>query len=136
MTDHREFLKTAALAGAGVSLAAFRPGAVAAGNSFATSDASSAGLYAAPPLECVRIGFVGVGHQGSSHVQNFLGTDNVDIVAICDITPANLVRSGKAVTDKGHPAPKTYGDTLGRVLRARRPVRWLVVVTRQEVQGL
>jgi len=36
--------------------------------------------------------------------------DNVDIIAICDVTPANLARSQKAVTDAGRPQPKGYGD--------------------------
>ena len=109
--DRRDFLKTAALAGAGAGLGACRFGAV----SVAAVDpqrnaAPGPGLFAAPQLERVRVGFVGVGHQGSTHVKNFLRIDNVDVVAICDVTPANLARSQKAVTDAGRPQPKGYGD--------------------------
>ena len=111
-TDRREFLKAAAIAGVGLGLTGCRtPGAAAenaAGRSPQTSPERS--LFAAPALERVRIGFVGVGHQGSSHVRNFLRIDGVDIAAICDVTPANLARSQKLVTDAGRPLPRAYGD--------------------------
>jgi len=112
--DRREFLKTAAIAGVGLSLG----GCQASGSGGGTGVSAAAirspypwtGLFRAPPLERVRMGFVGVGHQGSSHVREFLKIDGVDIVAICDVTPANLARSQKAVTDAGRPQPKGYGD--------------------------
>ncbi|MBA3342418.1 MAG: Gfo/Idh/MocA family oxidoreductase [Gemmatimonadaceae bacterium] len=109
--DRRDFLKTAVLAGAGVGLEACRFGA---GPGAAAGPQRNAGpgpeLFAAPPLGRVRVGFVGVGHQGSTHVQNFLRIDNVDVVAICDVTAANLARSLKTVTDAGRQQPKGYGD--------------------------
>ena len=110
--DRREFLKAAAVAGVGLGLGGCRTGAFAGATDVSATPASPASsiLFAAPPLERVRIGFVGVGHQGSSHVKNFLGIEGVDIVAICDVTPANLAQSQKAVIDAGRPAPKAYGD--------------------------
>src|SRR5207253_11261246 len=41
--------------------------------------------FAAPPLERVRIGFVGVGGMGSVHVNNLVRIEGVEIRAICDI---------------------------------------------------
>jgi len=110
--DRREFLKAAAAAGVSLGLGACRTGmnAGTSDNGVSRDGSPSPALFAAPPLERVRIGFVGVGHQGSSHVKNFLGIEGVDIVAICDVTPANLAQSQKAVTDAGRPAPKAYGD--------------------------
>lgn len=107
-SDRRDFLKTAALAGLG--LVACRPGAIASSTTPALAAGPGSTLFATPPMERVRIGFVGVGHQGSSHVENFLRIDGVDIVAICDITPANLNRSLDAVAKTGRPRPKAYGD--------------------------
>jgi predicted dehydrogenase len=107
-SDRRDFLKTAALAGLG--LIACRPGATASGAPSPLATSAGSMLFAAPPLERVRIGFVGVGHQGSSHVENFLRIEGVDIVAICDIHPPNLNRSIDAVTKTGRPRPKGYGD--------------------------
>jgi predicted dehydrogenase len=110
--DRRDFLKTAAIAGVGLGLGGYQTAGAERGPAIAPPRAPypGTGLFTAPPLERVRIGFVGVGHQGSSHVENFLKIDNVDIVAICDVTPANLARSQKAVTDAGRPKPNGYGE--------------------------
>lgn len=110
--DRRDFLRTAALAGVGLGLGACRTGGAAPAEGATTLRSAAPGpaLFTAPPLERVRIGFVGVGHQGSAHVQNFLRIDGVDIVAICDVTPANLARSQKLVTDAGRPRPAGYGE--------------------------
>ncbi|MDH4044549.1 MAG: twin-arginine translocation signal domain-containing protein, partial [Gemmatimonadota bacterium] len=98
MSDRRDFLKTAAAGTLGLHVAALR------------ANASPAPLpetvpFAAPPLETVRIGFVGVGHQGSSHVENFLKIDGVAITAICDINPAKVERMQALVTKEGGPKP-------------------------------
>ena len=92
--DRRDFLKTAAIAGVGLGLGGYQTAGAERGPAIAPPRAPypGTGLLTAPPLERVRMGFVGVGHQGSSHVENFLKIDNVDIVAICDVTPANLAR--------------------------------------------
>src|SRR5687767_2359705 len=43
------------------------------------------GLLAAPPIATVRIGMVGVGLQGGSHLRNFLRIPGCRISAVCDI---------------------------------------------------
>ena len=79
--------------------------------------ADDPGSYAHPdglrtaPLERVRIGFVGVGGQGGSHVRNFLGIEGVDVVAICDIDAERASEVSTWVTDKGRPEPKLYTKT-------------------------
>lgn len=112
--NRREFLKTATVAGVGLGLGGgHASGEVGRSGVSAARLATPypfAGLFAAPPLERVRIGFVGVGNQGSSHVLNFLAIDGVDVVAICDVTPANLARSQKAVANAGRPEPTGYGE--------------------------
>ncbi len=114
--DRRDFLKTAALAGVGLGVGACHAGGAAPNANVAPVPAALRGSapgpepFTAPPLERVRVGVVGVGHQGSSHVRNFLRIDNVDVVAICDVTPANLARSQKAVTDAGRPPATGYGE--------------------------
>jgi hypothetical protein len=69
--------------------------------------------FAADPIDVVRIGFVGVGLQGGSHVRNFLGIDGVEIVAVCDI---NETRAGEVagwVEAEGRHPPTLYtrGET-------------------------
>jgi len=67
--------------------------------------------FAAPPLETVRVGFVGVGLQGGSHVRNYLGLEGVEIVALCDIDEARAREVAGWVKADGRPEPRLYGRT-------------------------
>ena len=64
--------------------------------------------FAAPPLDVVRIGFVGVGLQGSAHCRNLLDIDGARITAVCDIVPDRVERIQEWVTAKGQPRPTSY----------------------------
>ena len=101
MSDRREFLKTAAAGTLGLHLANRPAGAGPPPN-------AEPGPFAAPPLATVRVGFVGVGHQGSSHVENFLKIDGVEITAICDVNPAKVERMQALVADAGRPKPAGF----------------------------
>src|SRR5690606_27772201 len=68
--------------------------------------------FSAEPLQTVRMGFVGVGHQGTSHVRNFLRIPGVEIRAICDVTPANADRAAGLVVEAGKPKPTLYTNGL------------------------
>jgi len=70
--------------------------------------ATAPGLPRVSPIETVRVGFVGVGMQGSSHVQNFLNIEGVQIKAICDIIEEKVTRMQKWVVDAGQPKPTGY----------------------------
>jgi hypothetical protein len=101
MSDRREFLKTAAAGTIGLRLGEpSRP-------SRARGVAAPA-TFAAPLLDVVRMGFVGVGHQGSSHVENFLKTEGVEITAICDTDPAKVAAMQELVAGAGRPRPAAY----------------------------
>jgi hypothetical protein len=63
---------------------------------------------AAPALDVVRVGFVGVGLQGGSHVKNFLALDGVEIVAICDVNAARAEEVAGWVEADGRPRPTLY----------------------------
>jgi len=106
-SDRREFLKTAA-AGLGLTLGAAGLRARDGLLDPAPDARPIRGLFAAPPLETVRIGFVGVGHQGSSHVQNFLKIDGVAITAVCDIVPEKVDKIQTLVEGAGRPRPAGY----------------------------
>ncbi len=41
--------------------------------------------YAAPKLETVRVGFIGVGQRGPTHLNNMTKLEGVAIMAICDV---------------------------------------------------
>ena len=69
--------------------------------------------FAAPPMATVRIGFVGVGLQGSSHVRNLLRIPGVQLKAVCDIVPEKVERIQQWVVEAGQPKPTGYmrGET-------------------------
>jgi predicted dehydrogenase len=84
---------------------------VAAGSSRAgAAEQRSAGhgLLSVPPIDLVRIGMVGVGLQGGSHVRNFLQIPGCRITAVCDIREERTSWASKTVTEAGHPAPAVY----------------------------
>jgi Glycosyl hydrolase 109, C-terminal domain/Oxidoreductase family, NAD-binding Rossmann fold len=103
--DRREFLKTgsaAVVAGA----AAIRS-AVAA-DTGQTTPTEYGTRFAAPKIETVRVGYVGVGLQGSGHVRNLLKINGCRVAAVCDIRSERTDWAVKAVTDAGQPAPAVY----------------------------
>ena len=60
------------------------------------------------PMDSVRIGFVGVGLQGTAHVENFLKIDGVEIRAVCDIVEDRVERARQMVVDGGGKKPTGY----------------------------
>jgi predicted dehydrogenase len=64
--------------------------------------------FSTAPIETVRIGYVGVGLQGSGHVRNLLGIQGCRITAVCDIRTERTDWATKTITDAGQPAPTAY----------------------------
>ena len=46
--------------------------------------------FKAPPIEVVRVGYVGVGGVGSAHVKNLLNIEGVEIRAVSEIVEARV----------------------------------------------
>jgi len=108
--DRRSFLKSGSMAGIGALAAASMLGCE--GRTHSKKEAPEK-LFSSAPLQKVRMAFVGVGLQGSSHVHNFLKIENVEIAAICDIKPDRVAAAQKLVVDGGRPEPRGYsrGET-------------------------
>src|SRR5262245_48554035 len=101
--NRREFLK--------VSGAAAVAGAVAANARDVRADAApdySVWPFKVAPIPQVRIGFVGVGLQGTGHVENLVQIPGCRVTAICDIDQTRIDINTKIITGAGHPAPKVY----------------------------
>ncbi len=77
---------------------------------FATPDVGAApeSPFAAPPIDNVRIGFVGVGGQGSEHVRNLLKIEGCTVQAVCDIVPEKVERVQGWVQEAGFDRPTAY----------------------------
>jgi|WetSurMetagenome_2_1015567.scaffolds.fasta_scaffold36056_3 predicted dehydrogenase len=102
--NRREFLKEATAAGIGLALAG-------AANTGCVPAWLASGARPAPtpqPMTKVRIGFVGVGGQGTSHVENFLKIPGVEVRAVCDVVEDRVKRSQDLTVKAGQPKPEGY----------------------------
>ena len=99
--ERRDFLKLG-----GTAIAAGAVGVT--GDRAVEAQGQAAPLFAAPAIENVRIAYVGIGGQGSSHVRNLLKIPGCRITAVCDIRSQRTDWASKAITDAGHPAPAVY----------------------------
>jgi Oxidoreductase family, NAD-binding Rossmann fold len=102
--DRRDFLKLGSAIAAG---AIATRDTVAAGQTQAQAGAGAT-AFAAPPMDTVRVAYVGIGGQGSSHVRNLLKIPGCRITAVCDIRSERTDWATKAITEKGDPAPAVY----------------------------
>ena len=73
-----------------------------------TAGATVRGL--ASPNDTVRIGVVGCGGRGSSHVSAWSSMPNVELVALCDVDESHIADKLKAIASKGGKKPATYVD--------------------------
>lgn len=64
--------------------------------------------YAAPKLDKVRIGFVGLGNRGPGAVQRMSHIEGVEIVALCDQYPDRVEKAQKILAERGLPKAKAY----------------------------
>jgi predicted dehydrogenase len=108
-SNRREFIKLSSLAG--ISLVP-SPFASAAENGLAndiTKHAKRFNMsgYAAPKLETVRIGFIGLGQRGPGAVERMNKIDGVDIKALCDIRPEKAEAAKKLLANSTH-NPQLY----------------------------
>ena len=113
MSNRRDFLKLAGIAGCGMIGAN-----VACSNNMSDdekmkfiresaekgrSQAFNMSGYAAPKLDTVRIGYVGVGSRGSGAVELAASIGNVEVVAVCDVVQEKVDSTIKSVEGKFKP---------------------------------
>ena len=101
--NRRDFLKIS-----GAAVVAGAVAARAAGEASAEAQAAYSAQFAAPAMETVRIGYVGVGLQGGSHVTNLNRIPGCRITAVCDVRTERTDWAVAEVTKAGHPAPAVY----------------------------
>ena len=67
--------------------------------------------YAAPKLDKVRIGFIGLGNRGPGAVERMSNIEGVEIVAFCDKDLDRTDKGQKILAKHGLPKAKTYGGS-------------------------
>lgn len=104
----RDFLKHTAVTSVGAALLGVGAAGCASADRRPAPAADAAPLFAAPKLERVRIGFVGVGGMGTNHVQQLLKIEGAEIRAVCDIVEAHAERAAALVEQAGQPKPSLF----------------------------
>ena len=66
--------------------------------------------YAAPAIDTVRVGFIGLGMRGPGAVERFIYIPGTKIVALCDLLPENVAKCQKMLEKAGLPAAAEYTD--------------------------
>ncbi|HOZ68732.1 MAG TPA: Gfo/Idh/MocA family oxidoreductase [Chitinophagaceae bacterium] len=69
--------------------------------------------YAAPKLDVVRIGVVGLGMRGSDAVERLSYIDGVEITALCDKYSDRVTAAQKTLEKTGRPKAKEYSGEEG-----------------------
>lgn len=105
--NRRSFLRTGAVAGAGLGLAGLGNSTAAAETAPPRKGESMMGVQF-EPHETVRVGVIGVGERGSSMIPLFLAIPQIQITALCDTDIASAKKAVKEITDAGRPEPATY----------------------------
>nr|MCU0394822.1 Gfo/Idh/MocA family oxidoreductase [Chitinophagaceae bacterium] len=88
-------------------------------------------LFAMPAGDKVRLGFIGVGLRGQSHLDLALRRTDVTVVSICDIDEGMLKTSLDMVGKSGKAMPKVYkGDNYAyRKLLEAKDIDAVVIST-------
>ncbi len=60
------------------------------------------------PIECVRIGFVGLGVRAKRAVHRMMHIEGCKVTALCDLVEENIEEAGKIIADAGGENPATF----------------------------
>src|SRR5687768_4362735 len=115
-SNRRNFLRLSGLAGIGLAGGGIMNahGSVRTAEEFAkTGEVKQGGKhfnmsgYAAPKIETVRIGFVGLGNRGPGAVNRMSKIDGVEIKALCDVRTERAEKVKKSLEQTNH-RPELY----------------------------
>jgi predicted dehydrogenase len=102
--NRRDFIRTVAATGVGLAMSEDLLAALQSEPQPRTYQPAPAGN----PMQKVRIGYVGVGLQGTSHVENLLKVEGAEIVAVCDIVESKVKNAQDMVEKAGFKRPEGY----------------------------
>ncbi|MFO7922361.1 MAG: Gfo/Idh/MocA family oxidoreductase [Bacteroidales bacterium] len=130
-TSRRDFIKLTGLAGVGMAGAGFTgiaddkaPFRLTHNQRF-----NMAG-YAAPKIDTVRIGLIGVGSRGYGALRRHVHIGDVKITALSDLDPSRVNRAREFVRDHGHdPAIYSGGENEWKKLCERDDVDLVYICT-------
>ncbi|MCJ7582467.1 MAG: twin-arginine translocation signal domain-containing protein, partial [Candidatus Aminicenantes bacterium] len=105
--NRRDFLKKSSSAGLGIALGKM---ALTGKASFPQPQLTTDPIehLVSSPMETVRLGYVGIGNQGSGHFRNMLRIEGVEIKAVCDIREERTLWAQEECEKAGKPKPTAY----------------------------
>ncbi len=109
-TNRRKFLKYSGLTGIGLAGASVIKSYGAKNEEFINKKSAvhfNMCGYAAPKLETVRIGFIGLGNRGPTHVDAMKHIEGTEIKGLCDIRPEKADAAKKTLEGTAH-QPRIY----------------------------
>lgn len=113
-SNRRKFLKYSSLTGIGLAGAGLMKGYAASADLIETKtqpqEFNMCG-YAAPKLDVVRIGFIGLGNRGPAAVERMRHIEGVEIKALCDLRPEKVAAVKKSLEGSIH-HPEIYTDNV------------------------
>ena len=113
-TKRRDFLKLSGLTGFGLlGTGLMSKAADISDDSFLFEESGAPHFnmsgYGAPKLENVRVGFIGLGMRGPTHVYGFSHIEGVQVMGLCDIRKEKVERMEKQLSGSRH-KPTSYSD--------------------------
>ncbi len=66
--------------------------------------------YAAPKMENVRVGFIGLGQRGPSHLNNMTKLSGVSVMGLCDIREEYVLKAQKLLGSPGQNPTLYFGN--------------------------
>lgn len=138
-SNRRNFLKVSGMAGIGLAGGAGLVDAKSV-TSLAEGNTSRSALqrgkhfnmsgYAAPKIETVRIGFVGLGNRGPGAVNRMSKIDGVEIKALCDVRPERAEKVKKSLEGTKHrPELFTAGENDWKKMCERKDIDLIYIAT-------
>jgi predicted dehydrogenase len=110
----RDFLKLTGLGGIGFLNSGFKSGSseVLQKDIVAERNAPAFNMsgFAAPKIDTVRIGYLGLGNRGGGAIKRIVHLENVEVKALCDIRHENVTAALKTFEGTPH-KPETYSGT-------------------------
>lgn len=73
------------------------------------------------PIDCVRIGFVGLGVRAKRAVHRMMHIDGCEVVALCDLVEENINEAVGIITEYGHTHPATFTGNDGWKQLCKQP---------------
>jgi predicted dehydrogenase len=104
--SRRNLLKNGVAAGVGAVIVS----PMLSGCALSDQKTSTAGmkLFDTPGKDMIKVGFVGIGNQGSSHIRNLSKIEGCQVTAVCDVRSGRTQWAQKTLTKAGHPEPTAY----------------------------